>query len=387
MVPGGIDSFIRGVLRWAPDDLQMRMVGVTTEPNKRPLRRWSTCEMNGRSFEFYPVISIKQSERQPKIPIVLKYIAALIKDKPQLDSDVLEFHRIEPCIAFLNDHRAKNLVVHQDMSILRNQGSDIRWKYIPGVYFAIEARLLKRFQSIFCVRESAVQNYRARFPQLAERFRFTPTWLDTEVFQPPSPDERHHEREEILREFGFSADSRIFVSVGRLDSQKDPLLMVSAFALMHDSVPEARLIMVGDGVLRSDVEELIQRHQLQRKIRMSGVKPATDIARYLRASDAFLMSSSYEGMPISVLEALGCGLPVVSTDVGEVSRVVHPGINGELVSERSPALFAKSMAKCLRESERYRGPPSYQAVTAFTPHNVLVPIYQNYRNLAANVLE
>ena len=131
VIPGGIDSFIRGVLRWAPDDIRMSMIGVTTEPDKRPLRRWSTCIMNDRSFDFYPIIAVKQSERQPRLPIALKYIAALILGKPKIEADVLEFHRIEPCVAFSGDRRAKTLVVHQDMNILKDYGSDIRWQYMP----------------------------------------------------------------------------------------------------------------------------------------------------------------------------------------------------------------------------------------------------------------
>ena len=94
------------------------------------------------------------------------------------------------------------------------------------------------------------------------------------------------------------------------------------------------------------------------------------------------MSSAYEGMPICILEALGSGLPVVATDVGEISRVVHSGFNGELVTVHKPDNVADGMARCLRNAERYRGKPSYDSVIEYTPEKVLSPLYENYRNLA-----
>jgi glycosyltransferase involved in cell wall biosynthesis len=89
-------------------------------------------------------------------------------------------------------------------------------------------------------------------------------------------------------------------------------------------------------------------------------------------------------MPICVLEALGSGLPVVATDVGEISRVVQSGVNGELVTIHEPGHVAAGMGKCLNAAERYRGQASYHAVTEFTPEKVLLPIYENYRRLARN---
>jgi glycosyltransferase involved in cell wall biosynthesis len=274
--------------------------------------------------------------------------------------------------------------MHQNMAVIRNKDSDIRWKYFPGLYFALEKYTLPRVQSVFCVREDAVEDYKSRFPAHSHKFHFTPTWFDTEIFRPPSEPERRSARNVIFDEFGFPGNSRVFVWVGRMDRQKDPLLLVDAFCRLYRDTPDARLLLVGDGVLRDQVEKRIKAYGLERQIMLCGLKPAQAIAGYLQASDVFVLPSAYEGMPICVLEALGSGLPVVATDVGEISRVVQPGVNGELVAVHEPDHVAAGMAKCLHAAERYRGQASYNAVTEFTPEKVLLPIYENYRRLARN---
>jgi glycosyltransferase involved in cell wall biosynthesis len=384
VIPGGIDSVIRGILRWAPNDLEMSIVGVTTDPENRSPNKWISCSIGGRAFEFFPLIKFEKSGRQAKVPLTLRYIAAIIGARRQITADVLEFHRIEPCLAFISDMRPKTVVMHQNMSVIRNKGSDIRWKYFPGLYFALEKYILPRVQSVFCVREDAVEDYKKRFPGQAHQFHFTPTWFDTEVFRPPSEPERRSAREQVFAEFGFPENSRVFAWVGRMDRQKNPLLLVDAFQRLQQSTPEARLLLVGDGVLREQVEKRIKVHGLQSQIVLCGLKPASIIAGYLQASDVFVLTSAYEGMPICVLEALGSGLPVVATNVGEISRVVQSGVNGELVTVHEPDYVAAGMARCLNAAEQYRGQASYHAVTEFTPEKVLLPIYENYRRLARN---
>ena len=116
---------------------------------------------------------------------------------------------------------------------------------------------------------------------------------------------------------------------------------------------------------------------------MAGIRGSDKVATYLKGADVFVLSSGYEGMPMCVLEALACGLPVASTEVGEVARVVSPGVNGELVSVHEPEQLAHAMEKCLRNVEKYRGEPCTDAIQDFLPEKVLKPIYENYRKLAA----
>ncbi|HEX7062219.1 MAG TPA: glycosyltransferase [Woeseiaceae bacterium] len=382
VIPGGIDTFIKGVLRWAPPDLHFDLVGITTDPAKAPPGRWTTYSLHPeRRFGFYPVLALRNSERQSAVPVALRFLVALLRRRVRTTSDVLEFHRIEPWLAFARDPRPKNLVMHQNMQDLRNLGSDIRWRHFPSLYFRLEEYILPRLSTVFCVREDATKAYQARFPAMRERIRFTPTWMDPDIFHLPDDLTRMRARAALNQRLGFPDEAFVLVTVGRLDRQKNPLLLLEAFRLLHEDIPELRLLFIGDGVLRPELEERIRSAGLQSHVKLIGVQPPPAIAEHLQASDLFVLSSAYEGMPIVVLEALATGLPVAATDVGEVSRAVHPGVNGELVSRHDPASLAAAIRTCRDAIGRLRGKPCADAVQPFTPQEVLKPIYANYRRL------
>jgi glycosyltransferase involved in cell wall biosynthesis len=111
-----------------------------------------------------------------------------------------------------------------------------------------------------------------------------------------------------------------------------------------------------------------------------GVRPPSEIARLHRASDLFALSSAYEGMPIAVLEALACGIPVVSTDVGEIRRVVTNGVNGMVATERTAAALAAAITTTIEAGDAMRGDACTRAIAAFRPANVLNRIYENHRS-------
>jgi glycosyltransferase involved in cell wall biosynthesis len=240
---------------------------------------------------------------------------------------------------------------------------------------------------VYCVREDAAMSYRKRYPLLADRFSFTPTWVDTNLFRQPETGERRQRRREFLDDFGLPRDCFTLVTVGRLDKQKNPLLLVEAFAKLHARMPDIGLVFIGEGVLRGRIEDRVRQLGLEAVVKLAGAKPPMKVAEYLQGADLFVLSSGYEGMPISVLEALASGLPVTSTAVGEVPRAVHPGVNGELVSGHDADSLAGAIEKCRENAGRYRGDPAVRSIQDFTPGKVLQPIYENYRRLANAVRE
>jgi glycosyltransferase involved in cell wall biosynthesis len=384
-IAGGIDTFIRGIIKAAPADIEISVVGLTTDALARPVGRWTVCRVEGRSVPFFAVGRLKDPRRRSRVPLsalltfgIARYFRACSKD-----CDVLEFHRLEPAMAFMRDLRPKNAFVHQNMAdALASGNSDIRWKAMPRLFFWIERMMLRSTASVFAVRADAVEAYRERYPELADRFRFIATWMDPDLFFPAGDVVRERLRRSIGAGLGIRAGERIAITVGRLDSQKNPLLLVDAFSLLARKWPDVRLVVVGDGVLRDEVRSRIAQHGLGERAVLAGLRPPREVADLLRLSQCFVLSSAYEGMPMCVLEALGCGIPVVTTRVGEVGRVVRPGVTGEIVPAATPESLAQAMERCLANPASYRREACLAAVSDFVPAKVLQPVYAQYRRLA-----
>lgn len=381
----GIDSFIRGILRHAPEDLHYTLVGATTDERQRPVGRYCDVDVGGRAARFLPLISIDSEGRRSAVPQTVRYTAALSRHALRgglKRYDILDFHRIEPLLLFARDRRPKNVTLHQDMVVIRDPRSDIAWRHAPWAYEALEARLLRHADRVFCVRRSAVDRYRARWPQRADRFAFMPTWFDSGRFGVGSDSQRTEARQALRAQCGWPADARVLVFVGRLDRQKDPLLLLEAVAPLMKASPDLHLLMVGDGGLRGAVEAEISRSGLAPRIALAGARHGEEISRLLKGADVFVMSSAYEGMPIAVLEALASGLPVVSTPVGEVPTLIQPGVNGELaVNISAPALRDAIATRLVRQGQP--GPAAVAAtVQPYRPEVVLAAIYDNHRRQA-----
>ena len=135
-------------------------------------------------------------------------------------------------------------------------------------------------------------------------------------------------------------------TVGRLDPVKDHLGLLSAFDRLGDWLPaerdRLRLAIIGEGKQRAELETQIKRLGLTGRVCLLGNR--SDVASLLAEFDIFALSSVAEGMPVTLLEAMAAGLPVVATAVGGVGEVVLPGETGRLVAAGDPHAFAKALA-------------------------------------------
>jgi glycosyltransferase involved in cell wall biosynthesis len=290
-------------------------------------------------------------------------------------------------LPFLFDGRPKNAFFHQDMTVLttpRAISAGSMSRGYTSVWNACSSRGCPRPSP--CARRPFGLTALATLAWLSS-IEFIPTWMDPEVFHPADAGHRRALRDELLNELGFSASSRVLIYVGRWDSQKDPLRLLRAFRALLSEGRDVALVLVGDGVLRGELQAFVRSHGLQRRVALAGPRPQPRVADWLRAVDLFVLSSAYEGMPMSVLEALGSGLPVATTDVGEVRRVVRPGVNGEIAGSRSVEDLVRAVADCLDRLDTYAGAPCTDAVADYVPHKVLAPVYETYRALAARAQE
>ena len=154
-------------------------------------------------------------------------------------------------------------------------------------------------------------------------------------------------RVEWRRKNGFDSSSILFIHVGRLERQKNHLLLLQAFAALDD--PRAHLLLLGEGSLREQVAASVRSYGLEERVHLLGTR--LDVPEWLWASDVFVLSSDWEGNPLSVMEAMAAGLPVVSTSVGGIPELAEPGQHGLLVPPGDCQGFTAAMRRLLEDRE------------------------------------
>lgn len=133
----------------------------------------------------------------------------------------------------------------------------------------------------------------------------------------------------------------VFITVCRLAPVKNLQLMIRAFARACGSLPDARLVIVGDGPERPALEQLVSELQLGARVAFLGFRTDTDAL--IRAADVMLLSSLSEGIPMSVLEAMTNGRAVIATSVGGVPALVEHGVNGLVIPPGDEADFGSAI--------------------------------------------
>lgn len=150
-------------------------------------------------------------------------------------------------------------------------------------------------------------------------------------------------RRAALRALGLPDGATVVGTAARLARQKAPLDMVAAIAALRRT--EVHMVWLGDGELRAETERRIEREGLRGRFLLAGDRD--DVPRLLPAFDVFALSSLWEGLPCSVVEAMTCGIPVVATAVNSVPEVVVPGRTGLLARPADPASLARALAYML----------------------------------------
>lgn len=146
---------------------------------------------------------------------------------------------------------------------------------------------------------------------------------------------------------------KVIGTVGRLEPVKDQPNLVHAFIRLIKQYPnlkeDTRLMLVGDGSLRPEIEQLLKQAGLQELVWLAGSRD--DVPELLREMDIFVLPSKAEGISNTILEAMACGLPVLATKVGGNEQLIVAGETGDLVPKENPEVLAQALYNYLSKPE------------------------------------
>jgi glycosyltransferase involved in cell wall biosynthesis len=164
-----------------------------------------------------------------------------------------------------------------------------------------------------------------RFP--SEKVHVIPNGIDTDRFCPLPADEA------LRASLDLSPNDRVVAIVAALRPEKDHELLLRAIAQIRMQIPTTKLLVIGDGPERPNLERLIGELNLADAVRLCGVR--SDVPQLMSLVDVFALCSRMEANPVSILEAFACAKPVVATDVGSIRETVIEDVTGCLVRRES----------------------------------------------------
>jgi glycosyltransferase EpsD len=201
--------------------------------------------------------------------------------------------------------------------------------------------------------------------------------VDTERFSPVSSFHK-----EVLRaEHRYENDAFLMFYAAEFNSNKNQQLLIKAISIVKEKIPKARLILAGEGILLRECQELAKELGVEQMVDFLGFRK--DVESFLKMSDMVVASSKREGLPVNVMEAMACGLPIIaSVNRGHV-ELVNNGVNGYIIPEDDADEFGVKLLALYNSSElrKKMGEESVSQVKKFSlkqVSNELMEVYSNY---------
>lgn len=323
--PGGTERLVVDMVRRAPSWVDPRVICLD---DAGP---WagSLEEMD------VPVVALhRRPGFQPSLGLRIARLAAA------QDVDVLHAHQYTPFAyaALAKLLRPKLRLVFTEHGRLADAPPSQRRRFanaflgrVPGRFFAVSDELRRFLEA-------------EGFP--AGRFEVLPNGIDLGAV--PSAAARSQARETL----GIREDALLVGTAARLDPVKGLDVLLAAFALVRAQHATARLVILGEGPERAALERAIAVRDLSSAVRLTGHR--ADVRDLLPGFDLYVNSSTYEGVSLTILEAMAAALPVVATAVGGNGEVVEDQRTGVLVPARDPEALARTVAMLLGDPVRRR---------------------------------
>jgi glycosyltransferase involved in cell wall biosynthesis len=315
-IPGGVHGFIVDLVKLAPPGHRFRIAGVDAVGSRR-LGEWTTEAIDGREVAFLPLARLSAATSR-RFPHSARLVAGLVPRRGWGRPAFVHAHRAETGLALSLRFPQIPLVqfLHTDAAELLRHRTESLWRLLPRTQLAVESLAVRRAAAAWVFSAEAARRLHARAGR---------NWYDDEVFRPRPR----------------TPGGPLTVGwIGRLEPSKDPLRAAATLAELARSGVDVRGWFAGSGTLEPALRQELATRSLADRVELRGTLRPDELAAALAETDVLLVSSLWEGQPRAVLEALACGVPVVSRRVGDVPGLLREGVSGFVANEGSPAELA-----------------------------------------------
>jgi glycosyltransferase involved in cell wall biosynthesis len=270
--------------------------------------------------------------------------------------------------------RLSEIIKRNDIKIVHGQGARAEFyarlasrlagnsKYVSTIAMPVEGfdvgpfrkriytlfdRLSERFVDRFLVVSDALREAMIRGHGIpAEKVTRIYNGIEVEHY---SPQEENGLREGIRREFNVGEDTIVIGAIGRLVWQKGFDYLISALPELLKRLPRTKILLVGDGPLRGELEVLAEKLKVEEHLIFTGFR--SDIRDILSAIDVLVVPSLLEGFPMITLEGMAMAKPIIATRIDGVTEQIVDGVSGILIPSRDPDAIAQAVVRLSTEKE------------------------------------
>lgn len=253
--------------------------------------------------------------------------------------------------------------------------------YLPMLPEEVSEGLLQAYMPSFC---DAVELVISPSPGMAKVLRQLGVSSPIEIVPNGVELQRFFQAKSLARkDYGFREDDLLLVYSGRLAPEKNLEFLLQAFSGVAQALDHVYLLVLGGGSIKQEIEEYARNIGLAERVRFAGQIPYNDLPGYLAMCDAFVTASVTEVHPLSVIEAMGAGLPVMGIHSPGVSDTVEDGLTGFLSTQDLPGFTAKLTRLCLdHDLRRKMGGAARQASTRYAIERTTQMMLTHYQRLA-----
>jgi L-malate glycosyltransferase len=220
-----------------------------------------------------------------------------------------------------------------------------RVDFVPRKYFVTSWKYLSPKVDTYVAISRAVRDILISIGVPTTKVSIVNSATDARLF---NVDRKVERRAELVRAFGLQESTKILASVAYFTEQKDHKTLLHALSLVKKQYPDFVCLLAGGGPLLDETKELAHELGLTAHTRFLGIQPQTEVVNLLLGADIFVMSSCFEALGTSILDAMLAKTCVVATRAGGIPEIVDDGTTGKLCPVQDPKALSESLLAVLR---------------------------------------